>query len=66
MTQIFRKALALGIIVCIACTLRAREWTIDGTVKIEAEFSGSIGNTVFLRKADGSQVKCPLASLSAE
>ncbi len=44
----------------------AREWTIDGTTKVEAEFSGIIGDTVFLSKADGSRQKVPLASLSAE
>jgi thiol-disulfide isomerase/thioredoxin len=64
--KLVRGFLLLGLFVCGACLANAREWTIDGATKVEAEFSGIIGDIVFLSKPDGSQQKVHLASLSAE
>jgi nucleoredoxin len=61
-----RSFLLIGLVFCGTCLANAHEWTIDGTTKVEAEFSGIIGDVVFLSKADGSEQKVPLASLSAE
>ncbi len=61
-----RRLLVLGLMVCGAGLANAREWTINGTTKVEADFSGIIGDVVFLSKADGSRQKVHLASLSAE
>jgi len=64
--QLARSLLFFGLAVCGACLANAREWTIDSTTKVEAEFSGIIGDTVFLSKGDGTEQKVPLASLSAK
>jgi thiol-disulfide isomerase/thioredoxin len=61
-----RLFLLFGMVVCGACLGNAREWTINGTTKVEADFSGIIGDIVFLSKPDGSRQKVHLASLSAE
>jgi thioredoxin-related protein len=61
-----RGLLVFGLVVCSAGLANAREWTINGTTKVEADFSGIIGDVVFLSKADGSRQKVHLASLSAE
>jgi thioredoxin-related protein len=66
MNKAIRSFLLLGLVVCVACQANAREWTINGTTKVEADFSGIIGDIVFLSKADGSRQKVHLASLSAE
>jgi|HubBroStandDraft_6_1064221.scaffolds.fasta_scaffold280939_2 thiol-disulfide isomerase/thioredoxin len=66
MKQITQSFLLFGLVVCGAGLANAHEWTIDGTTKVEAEFSGIIGDTVFLSKADGSEQKVSLASLSAD
>ena len=64
MSPVIRKILACGVIFLSVRVADAREWVIDGKIKVEAEFGGVIGDTVFLHKADGSQVKCALSSLS--
>jgi thiol-disulfide isomerase/thioredoxin len=66
MNKTIRGFFLFGLVVCGAGLASAHEWTIDGTTKVEAEFSGIIGDTVFLSKADGSEQKVSLASLSAE
>jgi thiol-disulfide isomerase/thioredoxin len=66
MNQVVRSILLFGLSVCCAWPANAHEWTINGTTKVEAEFSGIIGDIVFLSRADGSQQKVPLSSLSAE
>ncbi len=48
-----------------ACVANARVWTIDGKTKVEGEFSGIMGDIVFLSQANGDQLKFHLASLSA-
>jgi thiol-disulfide isomerase/thioredoxin len=63
--KLLQRFLLLGLVVCGVGPASAREWTINGTTKITAEFSGIIGDIVFLGKADGSEQKVPLASLSA-
>jgi len=66
MKKVIHGFLIFGLMVCGTCLANAREWTIDGTTKVEADFSGIIGDVVFLNKADGSRQKVHLASLSAE
>ncbi|HWZ95255.1 MAG TPA: thioredoxin family protein [Opitutaceae bacterium] len=66
MKKAIRSLLVFGLVVCGAGLANAREWTIDGTTKVTADFSGIIGDVVFLNKADGSRQKVHLASLSAE
>jgi thiol-disulfide isomerase/thioredoxin len=66
MKKTIQGFLLLGLVVYGSCLANAREWTIDGTTKVEADFSGIIGDVVFLGKPDGSQQKVLLASLSAE
>jgi thiol-disulfide isomerase/thioredoxin len=66
MRQIIQGFLFFGLIVSGACLANAHEWTIGGTTKVEAEFSGIIGDTVFLSKADGDRLKVPFASLSTD
>jgi thioredoxin-related protein len=66
MKKAIRHLLLFGLVVCGAGLANAREWTINGTTKVEADFSGIIGDIVFLSKPDGSQQKVHLASLSAE
>ena len=66
MKNTLRSLLIFGLVVCGAGPANAREWTIDGTAKVEADFSGIIGDVVFLNKADGSRLKVHLAALSAE
>jgi protein disulfide-isomerase len=66
MNKTIRLFLLFGLVVCGACLGNAREWTIGGTTKVEADFSGIIGDIVFLSKPDGSRQKVHLASLSAE
>src|SRR5579862_5862257 len=66
MKKTVQSLMFFGLVVCGACLANAREWTIDGTTKVEADFSGIIGDIVFLSKADGSRQKVRLASLSAE
>jgi thioredoxin-related protein len=61
-----RGLLVFGLVVCGAGLANAHEWTIDGSTKVEADFSGIIGDVVFLSKPDGSRQKVHLASLSAE
>jgi thiol-disulfide isomerase/thioredoxin len=58
--------LVFGLVVCGVDLANAHEWTIDGTTKVEADFSGIIGDVVFLSKPDGSQQKVHLSSLSAD
>jgi thioredoxin-related protein len=66
MKKPIRRLLVFGLVVCGAGLANAHEWTIDGTTKVEADFSGIIGDVVFLSKPDGSQEKVHLTSLSAE
>jgi thioredoxin-related protein len=66
MKKVIQGFLILGLVFFGVCLANAREWTIDGTTKVEADFSGIIGDVVFLSKADGSQQKVHLASLSAD
>jgi thioredoxin-related protein len=66
MNKTIRLFLLFGLVVCGACLADAHEWTINGTTKVEADFSGIIGDIVFLTKPDGSRQKVHLASLSAE
>ncbi|HTB79663.1 MAG TPA: thioredoxin-like domain-containing protein [Opitutaceae bacterium] len=66
MKKASQKLIICTVLLWNACLTRAHEWTIDGKTKLEAEFGGSMGDIVFLHKPDGSQVKCALASLSAE
>jgi len=66
MGQIIRSLLLLGLAVGSACLADARVWTIDGKTKVEGEFSGIMGDIVFLSQADGNTQKVPLASLSVE
>jgi thiol-disulfide isomerase/thioredoxin len=66
MKKTLQSLLIFGLVVCRACLANAREWTIDGTTKVEAEFSGIISDIVFLSKPDGSRQQVHLASLSAE
>jgi thioredoxin-related protein len=66
MKKTIQSLLVFGLVVFGAGLANAREWTIDGTTKVEADFSGIIGDIVFLNKADGSRQKVHLASLSAE
>jgi thiol-disulfide isomerase/thioredoxin len=61
-----RGLLVFGLVVCGAGLTNAHEWTINGTTRVEADFSGIIGDIVFLSKPDGSRQKVHLASLSAE
>ncbi|HEV8073501.1 MAG TPA: hypothetical protein VGP21_05150, partial [Opitutaceae bacterium] len=49
-----------------ACLANARIWTIDGKTKVEGEFSGQMGDIVFLSQPNGDQLKFHLASLSPE
>jgi thioredoxin-related protein len=66
MKKTIRRLLVFGLVVCGVDLANAHEWTIDGTTKVEADFSGIIGDVVFLSKPDGSQQKVRLASLSTE
>jgi thiol-disulfide isomerase/thioredoxin len=66
MNKRIRSFLLLGLVVYGTCLANAHEWTINGTTKVEAEFSGIIGDVVFLSKADGNRQKVHLTSLSAE
>jgi serine protease Do len=66
MNQIIRNMLLLGLAVCSACLANARVWTIDGKTKVAGEFSGIMGDIVFLSQANGESLKVHLASLSAE
>jgi serine protease Do len=66
MNQALRRLFFLSLAVCGACLANARVWTIDGKTKVEGEFTGIIGDIVFVGQADGTQLKFHLASLSAE
>jgi thioredoxin-related protein len=66
MKKAIQSLFIFGLVVCSACLANAHEWTIDSTTKVEADFSGIIGDVVFLNKADGSRQKVHLASLSDE
>src|SRR5271163_3111751 len=66
MNRTIQSLLSFGLAVCSACLANARVWTIDGKTKAEGEFSGIMGDIVFLSQADGEQLKVHLDSLSAE
>jgi serine protease Do len=66
MNRAVRSLLFFSLAVCSACLANARAWTIDGKTKVEGEFSGIMGDIVFLSQADGESLKVHLASLSAE
>jgi thioredoxin-related protein len=61
-----RGLLVFGWVICGAGLANAHEWTINGSTRVEADFSGIIGDVVFLSKPDGSRQKVHLMSLSAE
>src|SRR5579862_6874159 len=66
MNRAVQSLLFFGLTICGACLAQARVWTIDGKTKVEGEFSGIMGDIVFLSQADGDQMKVHLASLSPE
>ncbi len=53
--------------IAMACAhLHARDWKqVDGGV-VSGEFAGRVGDIVFIKKADGTRVKVPVANLSPE
>jgi len=66
MNRAVRSLLFFSLAVCGTCVANARVWTIDGKTKVEGEFSGIMGDIVFLSQANGDQLKFHLASLSAQ
>jgi len=66
MNRAVRSLLFFGLAVCSAYLASARVWTIDGKTKVEAEFSGIMGDIVFLTQPNGDNLKVHLASLSAK
>ena len=66
MNRAIRSLLFFSLAACSAFVAKARIWTIDGKTKVEGEFSGIMGDIVFLSQANGDDLKVHLASLSAE
>jgi serine protease Do len=62
--RVVRELLIFGLTVGCACLADARTWTVDGATKVKAEFSGLMGDIVFLNEADGSVRKVHLSSLA--
>jgi S1-C subfamily serine protease len=66
MNRSVRSFFFFSVAVCAAWVANARVWTIDGNTKVEGEFSGIMGDIVFLSQANGGQLKFHLSSFSAE